>query len=185
MDKSLDTSAITSMDAGMNAPAKNARMNTQSKSLLTVNTQSKSLLTDLQVDTNTVINVLIDKLIIQFKPDQKVKPAMGFLRFYLLSHIFNRQTILSGKYSRDLRQGFCLLLYDRLSQSITSPLRVLFPSAEGIAARYKLLPHSRKIYLYYCLNPFLIIYWLLRGLVVKSSDADGLGTLLGPISNHS
>jgi len=129
------------------------------------------------------INTMLDTLLIQLKSNQQVKQRTGFLRFYFLRHIFNRQTILSGKYNRDLRQGFCLLLYDRLTQSISSSLRVLFPSAEGIAARYQLLPYSKKIYLYYCLNPFLIMYWLFRGLVVKSSDAHGLGILVGPVSS--
>jgi len=111
---------------------------------------------------------------------RQVKPPMGSWRIHLLEHILNRQTIIRGRYGRDLRKGFCLLLNDRLADSITSTLRVFFPSTRAICARYLIMPHSKRFYLYYGLNPLLIIYWLLRGLVVKSRDGDGLGALLGP-----
>ncbi|MEW5803201.1 MAG: nucleotidyltransferase family protein [bacterium] len=117
----------------------------------------------------------IQKIIRRIKPDQHVRPMPDSWRFYLLRHILNRQTILCGRYNRDLRQGVCIFLHDRLSRSITSSLRVLFPSAEEIAARYNLPPHSKKIHLYSCLNPFLIIYWLFRGIILKSTDSHGLG----------
>jgi len=111
-----------------------------------------------------------------------VSPLMGTLRLHLLERIFNRQTILSGRYGRDLRRGLCLLLNDRLTDSIATSLRTLFPSRGAICARYLILPHSKKIYLYCCLNPFLVMYWLIRGSLVKSSDGDGLGALLGPVN---
>ncbi|MEW6382246.1 MAG: nucleotidyltransferase family protein [bacterium] len=111
-----------------------------------------------------------------------VRSRMGPVRLHFFEHIFNRQTILRGRYGRDLRKGLCLLLNDRMADSITSCLRVLFPSSGAICARYLTLPRSKKFYLYYCLNPFLIIYWLFRGLVVKSTDGHGLGTLLGPVN---
>jgi len=192
-DTPIDTSINASINVPINVPINNS---TNTSNTFNTSTGKPNTPTSASINTsintpinasmnapmNTSMNTLIDTLMIQLRPDQKVKPVTGFLRFYLLRHIFNRQTILSGQYSRDLRQRFCLLLHDRLTQSIKSPLRVFFPSAEGITARYQLLPHSKKIYLYYCLNPFLIIYRLLRGLVVKSSGADGLGTLLGPVS---
>ncbi len=118
----------------------------------------------------------------QIEHDQSVRPIMGALRLHVLERIFNRQTILSGRYGRDLRRGFCLLLNDRLTDSIASSLRTLFPSTGAICARYLILPHSKKVYLYCCLNPFLVMYWLVRGSLIKSSDGDGLGTLLGPLN---
>lgn len=121
----------------------------------------------------------------EIEHDQSVSPIMGALRLHLLKRIFNRQTILSGRYGRDLRRGFCLLLNDRLIDSIASSLRTLFPSTGAICARYLILPHSKKVYLYCCLNPFLVMYWLVRGTLVKSSDGDGLGALLGPVNHES
>lgn len=110
-----------------------------------------------------------------------IRPKGRRLRLYFLNRLLNPQTIIQGRYGRDLRQGFCLLLQDRPINSVLSSLKILFPSRGALAARYRLWPQSKTIYLYYLLNPFLVLYWVIRGLIIKATDGDGLGELLGPL----
>lgn len=113
-----------------------------------------------------------------FKINELIRPTMGGLRLGFLSHVFNRRTITCGHYGRDLRQVFCLFLNDRPTNSIISSLKVLFPSRGAMAGRYYLSSNSKSIYFHYLLNPFLIIYWLFRGLAVKSYDGHGLDKIV-------
>ncbi|MGA1868367.1 MAG: nucleotidyltransferase family protein [bacterium] len=96
------------------------------------------------------------------------KRAKGSVRVYMFEKLINPVTILHGRYDSDLRHAFSLLLNDNFRDSIASFMRVLFPSRGGIAHRYKILPGSHKVYMYYLFNPIFIIYRLIRGFTVRS-----------------